>query len=43
VLIDFNNSYNPNCARSSHFTCPVAVDSIPLDVMAGERDPRAAH
>jgi hypothetical protein len=43
VLIDFNNSYNPNCARSAHFTCPVAVDSIPLDVTAGERDPHQAH
>lgn len=43
VLIDFNNSYNPNCARSAHFTCPVAVDSIPLNVTVGERDPHAPH
>lgn len=43
VTIDFNNSYNPNCARSAHFTCPVAVDAIPLDVTAGERDPHLAH
>jgi len=43
VTIDFNNAYNPNCARSAHFTCPVAVDAIPLDVTAGERDPHRVH
>jgi uncharacterized protein (DUF1684 family) len=43
VTIDFNNAYNPNCARSPHFTCPVAVDALPLDVTAGERDPHKAH
>ena len=41
--IDFNFTYNPNCARSPYFTCPVAVDSIPLAVTAGERDPHAPH
>ena len=29
-VIDFNNAYNPNCARSAHFTCPVAIDNIPV-------------
>ncbi len=48
VTIDFNQAYNPNCARSPHFTCPVAVDAIPFAVAAGERDPHdrapgAAH
>jgi uncharacterized protein (DUF1684 family) len=43
VTIDFNQAYNPNCARSAHFTCPVAVDNIALAVTAGERDPHAAH
>jgi uncharacterized protein (DUF1684 family) len=43
VIIDFNNAYNPNCARSAHFTCPVAVDALPLDMTAGERDPHMAH
>ena len=43
VTIDFNEAYNPNCARSPHFTCPVAVDDLPLAVKAGERDPHAAH
>jgi uncharacterized protein (DUF1684 family) len=43
VMIDFNNAYNPNCARSAHFTCPVAIDNIALPVQAGERDPHMAH
>ena len=43
VTIDFNGAYNPNCARSAHFTCPVTVDSIALAIKAGERDPHAAH
>jgi uncharacterized protein (DUF1684 family) len=39
TVIDFNNAYNPNCARSAHFTCPVAIDTIPLAMTVGERDP----
>lgn len=39
VTIDFNNAYNPNCARSAHFTCPLAVDHIAVAMRAGERDP----
>ena len=41
VTIDFNNAYNPNCALSPHFTCPLAVDVIPVAMRAGERDPHA--
>jgi uncharacterized protein (DUF1684 family) len=41
--IDFNEAYNPNCARSAHFTCPVAVDNIDLAMNAGEKDPHMAH
>ena len=41
VVIDFNQAYNPNCARSDFFTCPLAVDKIPLAMAAGERDPHA--
>jgi uncharacterized protein len=41
--IDFNNAYNPNCARSAFFTCPVAFDHLALAVTAGERDPHAKH
>jgi uncharacterized protein (DUF1684 family) len=43
VTIDFNDAYNPNCARSKHFTCPVAIDNIPLAMKAGEKDPHFAH
>lgn len=43
VVIDLNQAYNPNCARSAHFTCPLAVDVIDLAVTAGERDPHGAH
>jgi hypothetical protein len=43
VTIDFNQAYNPNCARSAHFTCPVAVDNIALAMRAGERDPHLIH
>jgi len=43
VTIDFNEAYNPNCARSAHYTCPLAVDDIPLPVKAGEQDPHAHH
>ncbi|HEY5046989.1 MAG TPA: DUF1684 domain-containing protein [Rhizomicrobium sp.] len=43
VTVDFNMAYNPNCARSAHFTCPIAMDDIALPVKAGERDPHLAH
>ncbi len=41
VVIDFNQAYNPNCARSDFYTCPLAVDAIPVAVAAGEKDPHA--
>jgi uncharacterized protein (DUF1684 family) len=43
MTIDFNEAYNPNCARSAFFTCPVATDIIALAVRAGEKDPHKAH
>jgi len=43
ITIDFNDAYNPNCARSAFFTCPVATDNIPVAVKAGERDPHLKH
>ena len=43
VTIDLNFAYNPNCARSPYFTCPLATDDIPVPVAAGERDPHAPH
>lgn len=39
VTIDFNYAYNPNCARSSFYNCPFAVDFIPLAMKSGEKDP----
>ena len=43
ITIDFNFAYNPNCARSPFFTCPVATDNLPLPVKVGERDPHGKH
>lgn len=43
ATIDFNFAYNPNCARSPFYTCPVATDVVATAVKAGERDPHAAH
>jgi uncharacterized protein (DUF1684 family) len=43
IVIDFNNAYNPNCARSPFFTCPVATDTIAAAIHAGERDPHMKH
>ena len=42
VSIDFNFLYNPNCARSEHYNCPVAVDRVKLPITAGEKKP-AGH
>lgn len=39
VTIDFNRAYNPNCSRSPHYNCPVATDTIPVAVRAGEKKP----
>ena len=39
LTIDFNRAYNPNCARSPHYNCPVATDKIPLALRAGEKKP----
>jgi hypothetical protein len=41
--LDFNYAYNPNCARSDFYTCPYAVDSLNVDIRAGERDPHRTH
>jgi len=43
VTIDFNYAYNPNCARSSYYNCPFAIDAIPLTMKAGEKDPHTPH
>lgn len=43
ITLDFNYLYNPNCARSPHYNCPVAVDRIALAITAGEKKPTGAH
>jgi uncharacterized protein (DUF1684 family) len=39
LTIDFNRAYNPNCARSPHYNCPLAKDRIPVALLAGEKSP----
>jgi hypothetical protein len=38
--IDFNRAYNPYCAYSSLFTCPIprAEDYIDMEIEAGEKN-----
>jgi uncharacterized protein (DUF1684 family) len=43
ITLDFNYLYNPNCARSAHYNCPVAVDRVAEAITAGEKKPSAAH
>ena len=39
LTIDFNRAYNPNCARSPHYNCPVAMETLPVALRAGEKIP----
>lgn len=39
ILINFNEAYNPLCARSAHWNCPYAIDHLAFDVVAGEMKP----
>lgn len=39
LTIDFNRAYNPNCARSPHYNCPLATDHLPVAMRAGEKIP----
>jgi hypothetical protein len=41
VLLDFNFAYNPSCAYSDRWTCPLppAANRLPQPVRAGERRP----
>jgi uncharacterized protein (DUF1684 family) len=43
LTIDFNYAYNPNCARSAFYTCPLALDDLNTAITAGEKDPHAKH
>lgn len=37
VKLDFNYSYNPPCAFSTGFHCPLPQDTVKLKVLAGEK------
>lgn len=39
--LDFNRAYNPTCAFSPHYNCPIPPreNVLPLAIRAGERDP----
>lgn len=39
LTLNFNELYNPLCARSPHFNCPVATDALPVAMRAGEKAP----
>lgn len=39
ILVNFNEAYNPLCARSPHWNCPYAIDHLAFDVAAGEMKP----
>lgn len=37
VTLDFNFSYNPPCATSTGFHCPLPQDMVELNILAGEK------
>lgn len=39
LIIDFNYAFNPNCARSAFYTCPLTKDRLAIAVDAGEKAP----
>jgi len=43
VVLDFNFAYNPSCAYSPRWACPLAPpeNALPVAVRAGERQFRA--
>jgi uncharacterized protein (DUF1684 family) len=44
-LIDFNLAYNPACAFSPHYNCPIPSreNDLPVAIRAGEMTPEEAH
>lgn len=44
-LIDFNNAYNPACATSPYYNCPIPsrANTLKLAIRAGEKDSHYAH
>ena len=41
-VLDFNTAYNPACAYSDHYNCPIPpkANTLPVPVRAGEKDSR---
>lgn len=44
-VLDFNTAYNPACAFSPHYNCPIPsrANTLPVAVRAGERDAHYPH
>ena len=44
-VLDFNRAYNPACAYSDHYNCPIPPRENRLEVAirAGEKDPHTSH
>jgi len=44
-VLDFNLAYNPACAFSPHYNCPIPTraNTLPVSVRAGEKDAHYAH
>ena len=41
VLVDFNRAYNPSCALSPYYNCPIPPDEnhLVIPIRAGEMTP----
>lgn len=39
LTVDFNRAYNPYCARSPHYNCPLALAHVPVRLTVGEKAP----
>ena len=44
-LVDFNNAYNPACATSPYYNCPIPskANTLKVAIRAGEKDSHYAH
>ena len=44
-LVDFNNAYNPACATSPYYNCPIPskANTLKIAIRAGEKDSHYAH
>jgi len=44
-LVDFNTAYNPACATSPYYNCPIPskANALRIAIRAGEKDSHYAH